>query len=34
VDQSTASSPAVTSEVAQDTLRLPGLAVAVLTLPK
>jgi len=34
VDQSTGSSPPLTSEVAQDTLTLPGLAVAVLTLPK
>jgi hypothetical protein len=34
VDQSTGSSPPVTSDVAHDTLTLPGLAVAVLTLPK
>jgi hypothetical protein len=34
VDLSTGSSPPVTSDVAQDTLTLPGLAVAVLTLPK
>ena len=34
VDQSTAFSPPATSEVAQDALSLPGLAVAVVTLPK
>jgi hypothetical protein len=34
VDQSTGSSPPVTSDVAQDTLTLPGLAVAVLILPR
>ena len=34
VDQSTASSPPVTSGVAQDAISLPGLAVAVLTLPR
>jgi hypothetical protein len=34
VDQSTGSSPPVTSDVAQDTLTLPGLAVAIVTLPK
>ena len=34
VDQSTASSPPVTSGVAQDALSLRGLAVAVVTLPR
>jgi hypothetical protein len=34
VDQSTASSPPVTSGVAQDAISLLGLAVAVLTLPR
>jgi hypothetical protein len=34
VDQSTASSPPVTSGVAQDAISLPGLAVVVLTLPR
>jgi hypothetical protein len=34
VDQSTASSPPVTSDVVKDALGLPGLAVAIVTLPR
>ena len=34
VDQTTGSSPPLTTQLAQDTMSLPGLAVAIVTLPK
>jgi hypothetical protein len=34
VDQTTGSTPPITTQLAQDTVSLPGLAVAIVTLPK